>query len=326
MADTKPLVTVVIPTYSRPTNLLRAISSVLNQTYKEIEIIVVDDNGIDTSCQKDTRKVLQDLIQESRITYIPHDVNKNGSAARNTGLEQAKGAYICFLDDDDIYESTKIEKQVQLLESMPQYVGGCLCSCKNIAKDYHGKVIEYNCYNRMVGNLQEEILMPNNRVYFGTSKWMMRTSVCRELGGFDTSFRRNQDLEFLIRFFRKYIIATVDPETTLMTYDMTDHGANHVKPETLYNVKTHLFEVYKDDIDKLNGADIIYKDTWLDIARYALNKMNYSIFTKSYRNACKGGRVSFFEKIKMVPLLVKFIIKRLIILIPCIGRKHTCSL
>ena len=78
-----PLVSVVIPTYKRSETLTRAIDSVLEQTYPSIEIIVVDDNGEGTEMQLETEKALENYIISGEIVYIKHEVNRNGSAARN---------------------------------------------------------------------------------------------------------------------------------------------------------------------------------------------------------------------------------------------------
>ena len=94
----KALVSVVIPTYKRPENLLRAIESVKTQTYPHIEIIVVDDNGMGTEWQQFTQCVLHELIEDNTILYIVHEVNKNGSAARNTGFAESKGEFVNFLE------------------------------------------------------------------------------------------------------------------------------------------------------------------------------------------------------------------------------------
>ena len=98
----KPLVSVIIPTYKRSKSLNRAIDSVLSQTYPNIEIIVVDDNGKGSKYQLETEKSLEKYIKTDKIKYIIHDVNRNGSAARNTGFKHSRGEYINFLDDDDV--------------------------------------------------------------------------------------------------------------------------------------------------------------------------------------------------------------------------------
>ena len=100
------LVTIVIPTYKRPDQLKRVIDSCLSQTYSNVEIIVVDDNYPETEYRKATEKVMH-LYNNKNIKYIKHDKNRNGSAARNTGLANATGKYITFVDDDDILYQEK---------------------------------------------------------------------------------------------------------------------------------------------------------------------------------------------------------------------------
>ncbi|QHN50623.1 glycosyltransferase family 2 protein [Geobacillus stearothermophilus] len=112
MDNIKPLVSVIIPTYGRPNLLLRAINSVLNQSYSNIEIIVVDDNNPGSLERDQTQKLLEKYIQENKIMYIKMDKNVGGALARNKGVEVCSGALICFLDDDDEYLPNKIELQV----------------------------------------------------------------------------------------------------------------------------------------------------------------------------------------------------------------------
>ncbi len=112
MDNIKPLVSVIIPTYGRPNLLLRAINSVLNQSYSNIEIIVVDDNNPGSLERDQTQKLLKKYIQENKIMYIKMDKNVGGALARNKGVEASSGELICFLDDDDEFLPNKIELQV----------------------------------------------------------------------------------------------------------------------------------------------------------------------------------------------------------------------
>ncbi|MDA3781123.1 MAG: glycosyltransferase [Bacteroidales bacterium] len=110
----KPLVSVIIPTYSRPTKLKDAIESVLNQTYKQLEIVVVDDNSPNTVGRNETANLISQF-DDPRILYICHDINRGANAARNTGIKESSGEYIAFLDDDDRYVSAKIEEQINAI-------------------------------------------------------------------------------------------------------------------------------------------------------------------------------------------------------------------
>lgn len=111
------LVSVIIPTYNRANLILQAVKSVLNQTYKNFEIIIVDDGSSDN-----TEDVIN-VIHDNRIRYIKHAINKGASAARNTGIREAKGKYIAFQDSDDHWLPDKLEKQVKRIENTPDHVG-----------------------------------------------------------------------------------------------------------------------------------------------------------------------------------------------------------
>lgn len=123
----KPLVSVIIPTYGRPKLLTRAINSVLNQSYSNLEIIVVDDNNEGSSERSETELALNDYLEEKKIRYVKMDKNGGGALARNKGAEVSTGKLICFLDDDDEFLPNKVELQVnKYIESNNQLsvVGG----------------------------------------------------------------------------------------------------------------------------------------------------------------------------------------------------------
>ena len=113
--DNSPIVTVIIPTYNRPEMLKDALMSVLSQTYNNFEIIVVNDAG------KDIAEVIDSLNSEGKIIYLQHKENRGLPAARNTGLKTAKGRYIAYLDDDDIYYPDHLETLVSFLKTEQDY-------------------------------------------------------------------------------------------------------------------------------------------------------------------------------------------------------------
>jgi len=106
-----PLVSVVIPTYNRGWSLRESIDSVLNQTFRDFELIVVDDGSLD-----DTRKILEDY--RGRLIAV-HQGNAGVSAARNHGAATARGTYLAFLDSDDIWLPRKLSVQVDFMANNP---------------------------------------------------------------------------------------------------------------------------------------------------------------------------------------------------------------
>ena len=122
-----PLVSVIITTYKRSEFLTRAINSVLKQTYKNFEVIIVDDNNKNDEYSKFTQTLLETYINRNEIKIIQHDENKGISAARNTGIKEANGEYIAFLDDDDEFLPKKIELQINLFKESKKCWFGIWC-------------------------------------------------------------------------------------------------------------------------------------------------------------------------------------------------------
>lgn len=134
----KSLISVIIPTYGRADLLGKAIESVLNQTYKELEIIIVDDNPPDSEHREKTNSIVESYLQlGTRVLYLPLEKNMGGALARNEGVNKSSGEYITFLDDDDYYFPSKIERQVSVLEK-----GFDICTCSMIALD-EGRSADY---------------------------------------------------------------------------------------------------------------------------------------------------------------------------------------
>lgn len=199
------MVSVIITTYKRSDSLERAIKSVDEQTIDNVEIIVVDDNDADTIYRKDTEALILGLQTKKSLVYIKHEKNMNGAAARNTGLSVARGKYIAFLDDDDYYYSEKMEKQVELMEAVSNEYGGAY-SGFDIYRGGKKKDIVFSVKS---GNYLLETLACTFQIGSGSNLFIKRV-IAEELKGFDTSFRRHQDYEFLVRFFEGYKLAAVD--------------------------------------------------------------------------------------------------------------------
>jgi len=123
MANVNPInVSIIIPTYNKALYIQEAVESALAQTYKNVEIIVVDDGSTDG-----TTKILESYIETKKITYF-YQPNKGHSAARNAGLRMAKGRYIKFLDSDDFLYPQQIEKQIQDIAEDPKAISVTDCT------------------------------------------------------------------------------------------------------------------------------------------------------------------------------------------------------
>lgn len=185
----KPLVTVIIPTYKRLKKLKRAVKSVYNQIYDNIELIIVnDDPKID---------IENFLSLKNKIIIINHKKNQGGAAARNSGIERASGKYIAFLDDDDIFIKNKIEKSVKLMENLnSEWIGIYSWWIKKDNRKLIKSFIE--------GDLSLALLTFNRKLNLGgTTSLFLRSDIVKSIGGFDNSYIRHQDWEFLLRICRK---------------------------------------------------------------------------------------------------------------------------
>lgn len=214
MATNKPLVSVIIPTYNRSDLLLRAIRSVLEQTYKNVECIVVDDASIDNT------EVVVRQFTDDRLIYLRHETNRHASAARNTGIAYAKGDLIAFLDDDDEWMSRKLEKQVELLLSLHEKVGMVYCWMDyfdqkgNLIKEHHPK---------LKGYVFHDVLYVQR--LGGCPTLLVRRDVVEKVGGFDETLPRGNDGDFIRRVCRQYEVDYV-PESLVKVY--VGHGKGRI--------------------------------------------------------------------------------------------------
>ena len=269
MVEKDILVSVVIPTYHRPVFLKRCIDSVLDQTYRNIEIIVVDDNDPETEARRETELVMQAYAAVENITYLQHDHNKNGSAARNTGWRNSHGKYITFIDDDDAIARTKIEKQVQCLERLDPSWGACYTGYR-LFKEHGDPQISSE---KRFGDCYVAALM--RTMFMGSgSNLFLRKSVVDEVNGYDETFIRNQDIEFLVRVLEKYKLAHVD-EVLLTIYQEGERPDRSF--EQMESISQHYLSKFKDRIDLLESGDRerVYSVISLERCRGAFYKKKY---------------------------------------------------
>lgn len=295
-----PLVSIIIPTFKRPTTLDRAIDSVLKQTYKEIEIIVVDDNNPGSEGRKLTEEKMLAYKDNPQVIYVKHEFNKNGSAARNTGASVSKGELIGFLDDDDVFLPRKIESQVAKLESLPEDWG---CCYNNYYTQKAGEKKVRVLENRE-GDLYLEALKNNICVNAG-SNLLIRRKFFDLINGFDESFKRNQDHEFLVRLLKVCKMAYVEEPgliysigTTNVTYDYEAVLDNYLN-------------AFSEDINSLSKKD--KDDVYENISRL---KFLYRIQSKhDYSgafNLIKKGELSLWSALGFMTRLSIDHIRRLI--------------
>lgn len=268
----EPLVSTIITTYKRPTLLKRAILSVLNQTYNNIEIIVVDDNNPNSKYRKMTEDVMSDFISNPQVHYVKHEVNKNGAAARNTGIDIAKGKYVTFLDDDDEFAKNKIRRQAEVIEGSNYEAAYC---------GIKGEGLEDR--PNIKGNLLFETLSGELLIRTGTI--MMNREIAILIGGWDTNYRRNQEVGFLSRYFMNGYKMTVVSEPLLLR-DTSDrqNASNPKKSEEDYLFMLKDQEAAINLAGKLTGRNknIIYSYRLRTICLKYLRAGQFFYFLRAY--------------------------------------------
>lgn len=186
-----PLVSVVIPAYNAEKTIIPCVNSVLHQTYRNLEIIVVDDGSIDA-----TRVILEEYKKELCINNLQIISQRNAgpSAARNLGIELAKGEYIAFLDSDDQWYSTKIEKQVNCLRVTNAGLVGCKCQVGEVKR-------VKNVYSKEYINISFRQLLYHN--CFSTPSVICRSDVLKHIK-FDNYQRFSEDYRLWLLISHSY--------------------------------------------------------------------------------------------------------------------------
>jgi len=215
----EPLVSVIIPTFNRVATLERALKSVINQSYSNIEVIVVDDASTDNTID------LLSNVTDSRLRVICHDQNKGVAGATNTGVRAARGTLIAFQDSDDEWLDGKLSQQVERFATAPADCVAVYCT-----KIVYGRDPEFRRGKRRVACVPG----PAETAFEGDLRELLwqrniispQTAICtREalmsLGGFDEKLRTDQDWDFFSRLSENGTFCFVD-EPLVSTYLQTD--------------------------------------------------------------------------------------------------------
>jgi glycosyltransferase involved in cell wall biosynthesis len=190
-----PLVSVVIPTYNSADFLIEAVDSVLGQTWRDFEIIVVDDGSTDG-----THESVRRYDDEVRYFY-----KKNGgpSSARNMGVKQARGRYVAFLDSDDVWEPEKLGVQMRFASEHPEIKLICTDSALMGPRGSRQRKLKSD----LLGNLFP-ILYSNS--FIRTSTVLMEKACFQTVGYFDERYRSAEDYDLWLRVAKRYPIAYIN--------------------------------------------------------------------------------------------------------------------
>lgn len=199
-----PDVSVILPTFRRAAFLRRAIASVQAQTTQAWELIIVDDNG-DGEHRRATEAIVKDLSADSRVRYVQHSENRGGGAARNSGVRLATAPFVAFLDDDDEWHSTKLERQLACFEDAPDSVALVYCRVRVVfTKTGHER------YTPTMGRSPSVSELLRRNSVGTTSGVLCRANALREVGLFDETLPARQDLDLYVRLAARFSFAFVD--------------------------------------------------------------------------------------------------------------------
>src|SRR5215813_12102040 len=256
-------VSVIIPTHNRAEFLRSAITSVLNQTFQDFEIVIIDD-----ASQDHTREVITNF-NDTRIKFIHNQVSKGAAGSRNIGLMNTKHEYIAFLDDDDEWLPEKLKIQTHLLDNSPQEVGGVCTGCFTIEKA-SGKVLS-------IDNLEMNDIYKGN--FITTSSILLRRECFEKCGLFDENMPTSSDGDMWIRISEKFSFKVI--KDALVNYYV------HENSLTLdYEKKAKGLEILLEKYDNLFKK--YYKEhsrRYLNLGVFYCYKGELQKGRKAFRNA-----------------------------------------
>jgi len=185
------MVSVVIPTYNRHDSLLKSVNSVINQSFRNFEVIVVNDNPLDFDV-----KICIDNLNDNRCSVFFNKFKKGANGARNYGIHKSTGTYIAFLDDDDIWLPNYLEEQIKMITKNKDY--NAIFSGYQ-KRNYDGNVIE-KFFKQ--SSIDIPNLIKSNFGIGASSTLMVRSDLFDEIGLWNEKLQRFQDLELIIRILK----------------------------------------------------------------------------------------------------------------------------
>jgi glycosyltransferase involved in cell wall biosynthesis len=194
-----PRVSVVIPAFESEPRIGRTLRTLLAQTFSDFEAVIVNDGSTDAT----TRAVRLAMASDPRVRLIEQG-NAGLAAARNRGIEAARGDLIAFLDDDDLWHRQKLELQVSRLDRMPD---AAVVSCFSAVVDLEGRLLGWRLGGRPEGDVYQEMLEWD--MVSGGSVAVVRRGPLEEAGGFDHSLAAREDWDLWIRLARRHPFTSV---------------------------------------------------------------------------------------------------------------------
>jgi glycosyltransferase involved in cell wall biosynthesis len=264
MAETKlPTVSVIIPTYNRAHLIGRSINSVLNQTYQDFELIIVDDGSSDN-----TEEIIR-AFNDPRILFLKHPENRGVSAARNTGIKEARGSYIAFQDSDDEWLPEKLEKQMAVFKQDKKGdLGLVLCETLGVIQNVETRVAP------QANRLNYEQLISHLGAYGeGTQRFLLKRDLTAPELYFDEKLKAWEEWDLLLRLSR---ICRIDYVREALVRRYYNHDEPHLdNPQNRIKARRVLVRKYANELKtRPKSLSLSYWHNALDY--YRLGKMRYT--------------------------------------------------
>lgn len=300
--STKYKISIVIPVYEQPELLEEALKSVDKQTIDDYEVIVVDD-----ASQTDHRPIVEEY-ERSRL--IVHDKNRGAAAARNTGINASQGDFVAFLDADDIWKPTKIEKQLSVFENGGDDLG--LVYTGFVQYELDGSTWER--YPQAHGNIYREEL-ERDRVH-PTSTVMVQRGVFDDVGGFDINLPSRQDYDLWIRITECYEVDYVNAilvdkreqsdsisknfkkriKGDIAVFEKVKQRAAAFNFLTRSMILSYHHHVIGRDYDSIGNQSKALKHLGIAIIKYPFRPISYAMFIIALFRIDRNGRLMTFIK------------------------------
>ncbi len=273
-----PLFTIIIATYKRPHLLSRAICSVVGQTFRDFECIVVDDAGHGGSAQ-----IVQQFHDE-RIRLIEHERNKGVAAASNTGINAARGSLIAMLDDDDEYYPAFLERMYQFFQAAHSRIGFAWTGIRKVFDTPEGEVLWYE-------KVWPAKIRPHEAAYVAATTigkgygLMMRRECLDAVGPYREAFRVREDTDYLFRLVGKYEFATI-PEVLVKLHR---HKGDQLTGRGLDELRLELHErILMENADFIAHYpmlyDVHYRQLALNSYSLGMKRKGRKILLKLFKN------------------------------------------
>lgn len=277
--STNPLVSIIIPVYNGSNFLKNAIESALNQTYQNIEVLVINDGSNDNN---KTEKISKSF--ESKIKYI-YKENGGVASALNLGINESKGKYFSWLSHDDFYSFNKIENQLAFIKKKP--------NVKIVSSDF--AILNQESQKTESRQINEEKTFKNGRDilenWLDFCTFLIEKECFREVGLFDAKLKTIQDLDMQFRLVVKFPIFHIN--------EVLSTRREHLSQGTKTQIKLHLKELdnYIIDIFKRKGIEFLRKDNESKFLTY------FNLAVRTMKMSCqRASRFFYFKALIQKPI------------------------